>query len=72
MEKKQNDILMQKITHHKSIVERSKDVSDGEVLITIGDLVLQGGDLLDGLFFLSRSISLMGQKIKNKTTQSMH
>jgi hypothetical protein len=46
-------------TYHECVVERSKDVSDGEVLIAIGDLVLQGGDLLDGLLFLSRSLSLI-------------
>jgi hypothetical protein len=37
-------------------------VSDGEVLIAISDLVLQGGDLLDGLLFLSRSLSLINKK----------
>jgi hypothetical protein len=45
-------------THHEGIVEGSKDVGDGKVLIAIGDLVLEGGDLLDGLLFLSGSLSL--------------
>ena len=45
-------------TYHESIVERSEDVSNGEVLITIGNLVLEGGNLLDGLLFLSGCLSL--------------
>ena len=54
-------------TYHEGIVEGSEDVSNSEVLIAIGNLVLKGGDLLDGLFFLSRSLSLIeiGQKRKH-------
>lgn len=51
--------------YHEGIVERSEDVSNSEVLIAIRDLVLQGGHLLDGLFSLSRSLSLRKQ---NNTT----
>jgi hypothetical protein len=46
-------------TYHEGVVERRKDVGNSEVLIAIGDLVLQGGDLLYGLLFLSRSLGLL-------------
>ena len=49
-------------TYHESIVKRSEDVSNGEVLITIGNLVLEGGNLLDGLLFLSGCLSLKKQR----------
>jgi hypothetical protein len=45
-------------TYHEGVVERRKDVGNSEVLIAIGDLVLQGGHLLYGLLFLSRSLGL--------------
>lgn len=46
------------LTYHEGIVERSEDVRNGEVLITVSNLVLEGGNLLDGLLFLSGCLSL--------------
>lgn len=38
--------------YHEGIVEGSEDVSNSEVLITIGDFLVEGCDLLDSLLFL--------------------
>ena len=46
-------------------------MSNGEVLIAIGNLVLEGGDLLNGLFFLSRSLSLIDTTLESDTGKSL-
>ena len=45
-------------TYNKGIVEWCEDVSDGEVFLSLCDLLAESGDLIDDLLFSGRCFSL--------------
>ena len=47
------------MTYHECVVERSEDMCDGKIIITIGIHLAEGCDLFDGLFLLCGSFSLL-------------
>lgn len=59
------------MTYHEGIVERSEDVGNGEVFLTL--LLGNGGDLLNSLFLLSISLLTKTLQITNiKNLSDIH
>jgi hypothetical protein len=56
------EINLSAYNYHEGVIERSEDVSNSEVLSTIGDFLVQSGHFLDSfLFFLHFSLSNLNQ-----------